>query len=143
MARQVDRMPHLGPAARKLQPKLRMVANGDTGVNALRAEHAAAVKVRPNVIKGMETCRGDTAVPAEEAPKKLKIPHLKKVSDDVLVNVFIEMTDAAEEDARTPARKRQRRNQAGAATASAGTIAGQPLRARKGNLAVATVPLDR
>ena len=49
---------------RKIHPKLRMVSNGDTAVNAIRAEHAGAVCVRtPSVVKDFVLMRGEGARP--------------------------------------------------------------------------------
>jgi len=49
--------PQVPAEASKLQPKLRMLANGSTAVNARRAEHAAAVKVSPKVAKRFAPAR--------------------------------------------------------------------------------------
>ena len=51
-------MPRSKPArvSAKVQPKLRMVANGSTEVNALRAEHASAVKVAKAVAPRWRCC---------------------------------------------------------------------------------------
>jgi subtilisin family serine protease len=51
----------------KLQPKLRMLANGSTEVNCLRAGHAAAVRVTPEVAAQYPARRAQESVPAPEA----------------------------------------------------------------------------
>jgi len=49
---------------KKLQPKLRMIADGDADVNIVRAERTAALIVEsPSALKKVETCRGADAVP--------------------------------------------------------------------------------
>ena len=52
----------------KLHPKLRMLANGSTEVNALRAEHAAAVKVSDAVAEQFPVLRAQSDVPATAGP---------------------------------------------------------------------------
>ena len=42
-----------GAGLRKVQPKLRMVANGSTEVNVLRAEHACSVAVSAGAGRGV------------------------------------------------------------------------------------------
>jgi subtilisin family serine protease len=117
------------PETRKLQPKLRMIANCDSVVNALRAEHTGAVMVEESVIQAAHLdrpMRGDTATCERKCPPTFKRKKLdKKGQEDVLINVFIEMTDAAEERARRVASRR-----------------GFKVKARKGNLAMATIPLS-
>src|SRR3954467_1869675 len=58
--------PQVPADASKLQPKLRMLANGSTAVNARRAEHSAAVKVPPEVAERVAPARGDVAAPPAE-----------------------------------------------------------------------------
>jgi subtilisin family serine protease len=86
---------------RKLQPKLRMIANGDTTVNVVRAERCAALSVaKPELLKKFPPLRGAAAAPVtrKELKKKLKAPHLKKITPDVLTNVFVYLDDARAED---------------------------------------------
>jgi hypothetical protein len=68
---------------KKLQPKLRMISNGDTRVNVVRAERCAALAVeRPSTLKEIPTLRGPDAVPVAlgNLKKKPRAPRLKKVS---------------------------------------------------------------
>ncbi len=123
-----SKQPSLGPSARKLQPKLRMIANCNSEVNAIRAEMTGAVSVPERVAKRVSCLRGDDAVPAAPPTKRVKISHLKAVPDDVFVNVFVETVDRGERDA---------------PGAQPVTIHGVQFRARKGNLRMATVPLNR
>ena len=101
---------NIKPEMRKLQPKLRMIADCDSVVNALRAEHTGAVAVEESVIQAAgldQTMRGDMATCERTCPPTVKIKKLDKTGqEDVLVNVFIEMTDAAEERARRKAGRR-------------------------------------
>jgi subtilisin family serine protease len=122
------RGPSLGNASRKLQPKLRMIANCDSEVNAIRAEMTGAVSVPERVAKKVPCQRGSDAVPAETPPRPVKIRHLKEVPDDVFVNVFVETLDRGEIDA---------------PDAKPLSIRGVTFRSRKGNQRVATVPLSR
>jgi hypothetical protein len=87
----------------KLQPKLRMVANGSTEVNALRAEHAAAVKVSEEVAERFEPARTESAAPldprdpreASAQPDEEARGHLEQ-PPDAEVSVFVGLTaDAA------------------------------------------------
>ncbi len=86
---------------RKLQPKLRMIADGDTTVNVVRAERCAALSVaKPELLKKFPPLRGSAAagVTRKELGKKLKTPRLKKITPDVLTNVFVYLDDARAED---------------------------------------------
>jgi subtilisin family serine protease len=84
-------------AIAKLQPKLRMVANGSTEVNALRAEHAAAVAVPEGVAERYAAVRTSShsglessELPDEDARGRLSEP------PDASVSVFVGLTaDAA------------------------------------------------
>ncbi len=83
-----------GVAQRCLQPKLRMVRNGDTVVNALRSEHSPSVVVSESVTAGLgiEALRGDQCVPATEArrrPSKGKRPGAGRATDST-VSVFVD-----------------------------------------------------
>src|SRR3954451_19592164 len=103
--------PQVPADASKLQPKLRMLANGSTAVNARRAEHSAAVKVPPEVAERVAPARGDVAAPlaAGEAP----IPPESLPEDfdpEADVSVFVRLTagTVAEDIERIPGRKRSR-----------------------------------
>ncbi len=95
----------IGPMSRKLQPKLRMIANCSTKVNTIRAEQSAAVAVvSKKVLKEIPKVRGNEDVPVTQQmlPKSAKRGHLEKLSDDVLTNVFIETSDVADTDRKLP-----------------------------------------
>lgn len=94
-----DKNDELGANGRKLQPKLRMFANGDSKVNALRAEYSSCIAVTSKELLadapslGMENM-ALTAVAdytAKQVPKKA--PDLKEIACDVIVNVFVETVD--------------------------------------------------
>ncbi|HYH85671.1 MAG TPA: hypothetical protein VEX60_09320, partial [Pyrinomonadaceae bacterium] len=55
----------LGEDFRKCQPKLRMIANGSSKVNTLRAEQSASIAVTDSKCKllDIELQRGDDAAP--------------------------------------------------------------------------------
>lgn len=127
----------LGEDFRKCQPKLRMIANGSSEVNALRAEQSASVAVTTPELLNMEQQRGEGACPLTKQalqkknrelgklqPRKrhvrLSRGSLDSVTSEVVANVFIETLDAS---------------------AGAGRFPGE--RARKLNLVTARVPLSK
>jgi len=84
------------PGIERLQPRLRMIANGDTEVNAVRAEHCSAVKVSPETAREVSLHRTEASAPvapsrapgaAREAP-----PHLTEPAK-ATVSVFVQLTD--------------------------------------------------
>jgi subtilisin family serine protease len=86
---------------RKLQPKLRMIADGDTTVNVVRAERCAALAVvKPALLKKYTPVRGAAADPVSiaDVTRKPKTPPLKKITSEVLANVFVYLRDAGVED---------------------------------------------
>ena len=81
---------------KKIQPKLRMIADGDSVVNAIRAERCGALAVANNaLLRRVPTTRGAHAVPVrlDELPRRPKTPRLKRVTSDVLANVFVYLRD--------------------------------------------------
>lgn len=93
-----------GETLRKLQPKLRMVADGDTAVNVVRSERCAALAVdNPSALRKVRRLRGadDVPVPRTGLRKAPKAPPLKKISRDILTNVFVYLRDAEVEAPQT------------------------------------------
>jgi hypothetical protein len=89
---------------RKIHPKLRMIANGDTIVNVLRAELCGvlAAKLR-RVASRVPRLRGDVAEPLGRLPAEIKpLPGLKQVSSSMLVDVFVEFNEASGGERRLP-----------------------------------------
>lgn len=92
----------LGQNVRALQPKLRMIANGDPTVNTVRAERSAAVKVtNSRLLKTIPRVRGEDTQPLSKAEfraiykrKPANPTHLKALAGQVLTNVFIHTTTA-------------------------------------------------
>src|SRR5262245_2085097 len=90
----------LGDNLRRLQPKLRMVANGDAAVNTIRAEVSAAIKVNnARLLSSIPQVRGANAEPLSRQAfrkafrkKPAKPTYLKKLARDVRANVFIHTT---------------------------------------------------
>src|SRR3954452_1519539 len=84
----------------KLHPKLRMLANGSTEVNALRAEHAAAVKVSDAVAEQFPVLRAQSDVPATAgALSETVVTETLQAEPDAEVSVFLALTaDAAGRD---------------------------------------------
>jgi subtilisin family serine protease len=100
---------------KKVQPKLRMIADGDTTVNLVRAERCAALAVvegKEGLLKRVPQLRGPRAVPVPIAEMKTKVrtPPLKRISPDMLANVFVHLRDP---NAETPStvRPHSRRGQ--------------------------------
>ena len=87
----------MGENGRKLQPQLRMLANCSSNVNAHRAAQSGAVAViqREHVELPRRAELEAAAFDAPVGPVADPAP-LEQISDDVLVNVFIETTDLAE-----------------------------------------------
>lgn len=82
---------------KKLQPKLRMIANGDLTVNIIRSERCAALAVdRQTVAERVPQLRDHDAKPLtmRELPKKPKTPKLKRIPSQLLANVFVYLRDA-------------------------------------------------
>jgi len=110
-----------GPEGRKLDPKLRMVANGSSTVNAVRAEQAAAVTLThdsPQQKIPLQRDANARPVKRRDLPASVERGTLRAVSQDVLANVFITTTDPGEETSGFPGET-----------------------ARRGNMVAATVPL--
>ena len=72
----------------KLQPKLRMVANGNTPVNIARSEHCAALIVSPQLANSVQIERGDDAEPqtAAKPPRRGRL----KEPPEAFVSVFLQ-----------------------------------------------------
>ncbi|MGQ0571023.1 MAG: S8 family serine peptidase [Armatimonadota bacterium] len=89
----------LGAERRKIHPKLRMIANGSTEVNAARAEQSAAVAVDKSMVSyAFPVLRGDDPVmQTMNALRPPKRPELQKLAGGVLVNVFIETQDVGKD----------------------------------------------
>jgi subtilisin family serine protease len=116
--------PPIGPETlKKLQPKLRMIADGDTRVNVIRAERCAGLAVaQTRVVRDVPIMRGERAVPValETLRRKPRTPPLKRVTSALVANVFVYLRDGA---APTPK-------------------IGGPF-SRRGRIIEATVPLSR
>ena len=89
-------MPKLtGEQQRRLQPKLRMISDGDDVVNAIRSECSPAVALtesRTKRLKVAETRRDDSAPMTLAQLPKLKVP-LKPKLKDARVSVFVDAQD--------------------------------------------------
>jgi hypothetical protein len=91
-----------------------MIADGDTAVNVVRAERCAALTVTSsNLLKKFPPLRGDTATPVtlEELAKKPRTPPLKRITAEVLTNVFVYLRDAGSDAHPTKNRPHSRRGQ--------------------------------
>ncbi|HEX5015931.1 MAG TPA: S8 family serine peptidase [Candidatus Limnocylindrales bacterium] len=94
-----DRKALLGPDVRKLQPRLRMVANGSTEVNAIRSEQSAALSVDPQRqadYEALPTIALAPPVARQDLPKNVVRGELDSITPDIFVNVFVETVAAGE-----------------------------------------------
>jgi subtilisin family serine protease len=89
--------PKLSPEVlKKLQPKLRMFADGDTTVNVIRAERSAALAVdKPALLTRVRVVRGPDAVPVarEDLKRRPRTPPLGTITGGVRANVFVTLRD--------------------------------------------------
>jgi len=96
----------------KIQPKLRMIADGDSIVNAVRAERCGALAVEnKTLLRRVAPRRGANAVPVRLADLRVK-PKPRVLTDitrDVLANVFVYLRDSQSEDLPTGRRPYARR----------------------------------
>lgn len=78
----------------KVGPKLRMVANGSTEVNALRAEHASALTVPPEVAEEVPLLRDQASAPVQrkDLPKTVDRGKLSE-PPQAMASVFLQLTD--------------------------------------------------
>jgi subtilisin family serine protease len=113
--------PLLGPDLHKLQPLLRMIANGDDVVNARRAEQSAFLAVADAKLRAQVSFAPDDEPPlatrGQLAPTERR-GELERLATGVETNVFIQTVDLAEPMAELA-----------------------PVTAHRGNLATATVPI--
>src|SRR6266540_698656 len=95
----------LGPEVRKLQPKLRMFANGSTTVNAIRSEQSAALAVAdvplPEALAA-EALAFAAPVTRSALPEGIVRGSLETIPDEILANVFIETTTLGDDRAQFP-----------------------------------------
>ena len=110
----------LGPDLRKLQPKLRVVANGSVDVNAVRAQRAPSICLAEASPLLGEAPVAPPVVRRGQLPRGVTRGNLERLEVDVLASVFIETADAAGQAARVP-------------------LSGE--RARRGNLVTAELPI--
>ena len=113
-------------AIRKLQPKLRMVANSSVKVGVLRAERSSCIAVKSDSLaEKYGTAPGLEVEPKSirELKKTVKRGKQREVPSNVYVNVFIETSDT--DDSRLKSK----------------AFVGES--ARRGNIVSATVPLDK
>ncbi|HEY7191351.1 MAG TPA: S8 family serine peptidase [Vicinamibacterales bacterium] len=86
---------------KKIQPKLRMIADGDSVVNVVRAERCGALAVEnKQLLRDVVTKRGAHAAPVTLADLRVKPKPraLSQITRDVLANVFVYLRDSESED---------------------------------------------
>jgi subtilisin family serine protease len=88
----------IGEGRTKLQPKLRMIANGSEEVNAVRAEQCAAIRVTSQVLLNKVPRRRDAGDVAYTGRDLKRIPprgSLAKIAPDIEASVFVQLNDTA------------------------------------------------
>lgn len=94
-----DNPADLGPQKRKLHPKLRMFANGNSHVNAIRALSASTIAVEDDrLLDQAPPPRLKQAAPLSRAALTVSTDKGKqrRIPSDILASVFIETADPAE-----------------------------------------------
>ena len=103
----------LGEGFRKIQPKLRVISNGSTEVNALRSEQCGAVSVTDDkVLSKIKTVVTDEASPVKAAKlsNSGKKGKLKALPAKILTNVFIQTIRPVSDDIKLPGETARRGN---------------------------------
>ncbi len=111
---------------RKLQPKLRMVANSTVKVGVLRAERSSTIAVKNDSLArkyGTKPGISTSAQQLQDLPRRVKRGKQRDVPNNVYVNIFIETSGADDPRLKTK------------------TFPGESV--RRGNLVAATVPLAK
>lgn len=81
-------------ALQQVQPKVRMIGNGSTRVNVIRAEHAGAVAVTTKALaERAPTVRGDLAQPVRRRQIRALRGKQKALTGQIDASVFIHLTD--------------------------------------------------
>ena len=86
----------VGVGRTKLQPKLQMIANGSSEVNAVRAEQCAGLRVTSRkLLKEVELRRtaSDVAVTSREVKRLPPTPRLRAIAANVEANVFVQLNE--------------------------------------------------
>ena len=88
-----------GEAQRRIQPKLRMIRNGDAVVNTVRAEHSPSVAVSGGLAAKLAVSRGDASIPLRQA--ELRKEAAPPATDrDARVSVFVDARDGFKQGTR-------------------------------------------
>jgi len=77
-----------------IQPKLQMIANGDSDVNAVRSELCGSIKVsNAKLLRSIERRRreGDIAVDGNQVSRPPPRGKLKMIPGDIIANVFVQL----------------------------------------------------
>lgn len=119
-------MPNPLDKMRKLDSRLRCVANGKTEINAVRAQQNGAVRVTPSAqrkpVPALSAVTADVcAMQQQEVIEKIERGSKQtKLSDDVEVNVFVLLNS---ETAKTPRLVTRRNGRVGSATVTLAELA--------------------
>jgi hypothetical protein len=94
----------LGEHFRKIQPKLRVISNGSTQVNAVRAQQCGGISVDDDVSSETRMTVTDETSPikASKLPKSAKKGKMKQLSKKVRANVFIQLLRPNSDDKNLP-----------------------------------------
>jgi subtilisin family serine protease len=120
--------PLLGEFFKKFDPKLRMVANGSSEVNEIRAASSPSVQMAAAHKPALDTPEVEklfarAAIPVRLVAKTAKVPALRQLASDVRVSVFVEHDSAA-------------------AVAQTAKLAKSAARNERGRLAILEAPLS-
>lgn len=105
----------LGKEFRKLQPKLRVIANGSAQVNAIRAEQCGAVIAAiddKKLLSHPAVAISDDACPveADDLAESAKRGSLKELAPNILTNVFLQTTKTANNIKKLPDKSARKAN---------------------------------
>lgn len=89
----------MGEGRTKLQPKLRMIANGSAEVNAVRAEQCAGLRVTSQkLLKDVQRRRDAAAAGVTRGPRRRRLPprgSLSAIPQGIEASVFVQLNDTA------------------------------------------------
>jgi subtilisin family serine protease len=125
----------------KLQPKLQMIKNGSSVVNAIRSEQCAALAVtREATLKSVPEMRKQDAVPVrrKDLPKSARRGRQKRVPSDIEVSVFVQTSELPG----APTEKISPRERARQKKASESFRKSFNISARRANLAIGRLKLS-
>ena len=95
MARKPKLSPSTHVESSKVDAKLRMFANANQPVNEIRAEFSGSVAINKKATPSFEQVRFKNPVEPSRLTKKLKKKKLNRPSNDIVTNVFVELSPSS------------------------------------------------